>query len=134
MPNLAICLTLVRFALFGSRGSPTITLSSCDFNTKLKFGGINRLFFFSYISFTLFTIPSASCWIFLLFLHWLPCQLYRCINEQQYLQRYHHSKSYRCQKFFGKVLHIYDEGSVLYILGDSSIFLEANWSGYLITT
>ena len=24
MPNLAICLTLVRFALFGSRGSPTI--------------------------------------------------------------------------------------------------------------
>ena len=32
-----------------------------------------------YISFVLFTFPSASCWIFLLFLNWLPCHFYRCV-------------------------------------------------------
>ena len=42
-------------------------------------GGINHPFLCSFISFTLFTFPSASYWMFLLLLHWLPCHFYRCV-------------------------------------------------------
>ena len=39
---------------------PTSLRLSCDFITEFKFSGINRPFLFSYISFPLFTYPSAS--------------------------------------------------------------------------
>ena len=55
----------------------SLTSSSRDFITKFKFGGMNRSFPFSYISFPLFTFPSASCWIFLLFLGWFPWHFHR---------------------------------------------------------
>ena len=48
--------------------------------TKFKFGGMNHLFLFSFISFTLFTFHSASCWIFL---PWLPCNFYRLYPNKQ---------------------------------------------------
>ena len=44
---------------------------------KFKFVKINYLFLCYNISFSLFTFPSASRWIYLLFLDWLPCHLYR---------------------------------------------------------
>ena len=52
--------------------SLSFTPSFRDFITKSKFGGINRPFLFAYISFPPFTFPSASNWIFLQFLNWLP--------------------------------------------------------------
>ena len=38
-----------------------------------------RPFLFSYISFPLFTFPSAPCWIFLLF---LPCPVFHQLQGQ----------------------------------------------------
>ena len=40
---------------------------------------LDRPFLFSYIFFPLITFPSASCWIFLLFISRLPCQFY-CLS------------------------------------------------------
>ena len=34
----------------------------------------------------MFTFPRASCWIFILFLHWLSCHCYCCVTEQQQQQ------------------------------------------------
>ena len=55
---------------------PPIIPSSHDFITKFKLDGINLPFLFYNISFTLFSFSSASCWIFLLFLPWLPFHFY----------------------------------------------------------
>ena len=53
---------------------PSLTTSNRDFNKKFKFVGMNRPFL---SSLTLFTFPSASCCILLLFLDGFPCHFYR---------------------------------------------------------
>ena len=75
-PSLLTTLTFPPFFPFPSH--LLLVISSQN-----AIGGINRPFLLFYISFTLFTFPSASCWILFLLLHWLPCYFYRCVIDDK---------------------------------------------------